>query len=143
MIETSLQGVGTAPKMFRLLGQDFKFANGHPKLSQHYFSIDEIVELDAKDLSEEYFVVMLQNRTRSQINQRKKNSIVKLCKYELVLNKKSCVVVVMKDSQVFKDLFFARQMVSLLKMLQATVSHDMISPLNLINMYGGLLEDMP
>lgn len=34
-------------------------------------------------------------------------------------------------------------MVNLLKMLQATVSHDMISPLNLINMYIGLLENMP
>jgi len=34
-------------------------------------------------------------------------------------------------------------MVNLLKMLQATVSHDMISPLNLINMYGSLLEGMP
>ena len=49
----------------------------------------------------------------------------------------------MTNRTAYQDLYLSRQMVNLLKMIQATVSHDMISPLNLINMYVGLLENMP
>mmetsp|Transcript_21711 Transcript_21711/g.29116 ORF Transcript_21711/g.29116 Transcript_21711/m.29116 type:complete len:185 (-) Transcript_21711:897-1451(-) len=59
------------------------------------------------------------------------------------MNGETCTVVVMKKINVKRELYFTQRKVTLLKMLQATVSHDMISPLNLIIMYLSLLENMP
>ena len=148
MISFSLKDCTDQEKLFRLLDEDYKLAEQSRGLAEKHLSLSQIMTCDQADLINEQFLII---NKRSTKNREKKQgvpsgdsvSIVKIQKVSISLQGKKCTAVLMIDRSVNQELYVSRQMVNLLKMLQATVSHDMISPLNLINMYLNLLENMP
>lgn len=88
----------------------------------------------------------MKNVPNTTLNSRDQNtdpSVVSVERHTLTIDEEECTLVVFKNRDTDKDLFFAQQTISLLKMLQATVSHDMAGPLSLISSYSEVLEKMP
>ena len=139
-------------RLFVPLSNEFlSYQKAAPK-NLNGFTVQELVTMRKEELEELTFITKdaskrVAGRTATMHESDPLKSaeveLFKLQRHETYFQQNKAYIFMMKDQREAQDLRHTRRLITLIKMVQATVAHDMLSPLNIITMYLNILQDIP